>query len=154
MRILVTLLLIFGSLQTINSQARLGNSLEEIQEEFFDYGIRKTLCNDSLNALSFKIQELTVIYYFDKYDVCISTLVSITNKNVAQQIRNYYNKNYIIVDNYTWKVTENLTVAYITSYYDKVFGYIFIWDYESSELWLQEHVLVENTNSLQVLIKE
>ena len=40
MRILVTLLLIFSSLQTINSQARLGNSLEEIQKEFFDYGIR------------------------------------------------------------------------------------------------------------------
>lgn len=154
MRILVTLLLIFGSLQTINSQARLGNSLEEIQKEFSNYGIRKTLCNDSLNALSFKIQELTVIYYFDKYDVCISTLVSITNKNVAQQIRNYYNKNYIIVDNYTWKVTENLTVAYITSYYDKVLGYIFVWNYESSELWLQEHVLAKNTNSLQVLIKE
>lgn len=154
MRILVTLLLIFSSLQTINSQARLGNSLEEIQKEFFNYGIKKTLCNDSLNALSFKIQELTVIYYFDKYDICTNTLVSTTNKNVAQQIRNHYNKNYIIVDNYTWKVTENLTVAYITSYYDKVLGYIFVWNYESSELWLQEHVLVENTNSLQVLIKE
>ena len=154
MRILVTLLLIFSSLQTINSQARLGDSLEEIQKEFFNYGIKKTLCNDSLNALSFKIQELTVIYYFDKYDICTNTLVSTTNKNVAQQIRNHYNKNYIIVDNYTWKVTENLTVAYITSYYDKVLGYIFVWNYESSELWLQEHVLVENTNSLQVLIKE
>lgn len=154
MRILVTLLLIFSSLQTINSQARLGNSLEEIQKEFFNYGIKKTLCNDSLNALSFKIQELTVIYYFDKYDICTNTLVSTTNKNVAQQIRNHYNKNYIIVDNYTWKVTENLTVAYITSYYDKVLGYIFVWNYESSELWLQEHVLAENTNSLQVLIKK
>ena len=154
MRKVITMLLIFISLQNITAQARLGDSFDEIKEEFSQYGIKETICDDGLNALSFKIQELTVIYYFDKYDICTNTLVSTTNKNVAQQIRNHYNKNYIIVDNYTWKVTENLTVAYITSYYDKVLGYIFVWNYESSELWLQEHVLAENTNSLQVLIKE
>lgn len=140
MRKVITMLLIFISLQNITAQARLGDSFDEIKEEFSQYGIKETICDDGLNALSFKIVDVIVIYYFDKYNICTNTLIATSNKETATKIINHYNSSYIVVDDCTWKVAENLSVAIINRHYDKKLGYIFVWNYLSSELWLQESI--------------
>lgn len=154
MKKFLILLLFSISLQNIQSQGRLGDSLNEIKEEFSKYNIRQSICNDGLNALSFELDSLIIIYYFDKYNICTNTLIATKSKIIAKKFMCHYDSNYIIINDYTWKVTENLSVAYISSYYDRVLGFIFVWDYDSSELWLQEIVLEEPINSLQALIKK
>ena len=116
-----------------SAQSRLGSSLTEIKEEFSKYNLKEVICNDGLNAVSFTISELHVVYYFDKYNICVNTLLTTKNIAVAKRITNYYNSHYIIINDNSWKVAENLSLAIINSYYDDKLGYIFVWDFLKNE---------------------
>ena len=129
MRKIIIILLAIITIQSINAQARLGESFDEIQKEFLQYGIKPTICDDGLNALSFKIMHSTIIYYFDEYNICTNTLIATLDKKTATDIINHYNKSYILIDDFKWKVVKNLTSVIITSHYDGELGYIFVWHY-------------------------
>lgn len=141
MKKLIIILLVLFNIQFLSSQARLGYSLNEIKEEYSQYNPKETVCEDGLNALSFQIKDLIVIYYFDKFNTCTNTLISTKNGRTALQIIKFYDENYLAIDDTSWKISENLTVAIINSYVDLKMGYVFVWNYYNNESWLLENTL-------------
>ena len=154
MKKFLILLILFFIIPSSYCQARLGDSFDTISKEYSKYNIKQSTCNDGLKALSFSLDSIVVIYYFDMYNTCTNTLIATKSKTLVKELIYHYDKSYIIVDDFTWKVTENLSVAFITRYYDEVLGYVFVWDYEDSELWSQEINQAKSINSLLAQTKE
>jgi hypothetical protein len=58
----------------------------------------------NLEAMSYAEEGMTTSYLFDKSNKCIFIVLTIHDHNLLQAFIELYNKNYIIVNDYNWKL--------------------------------------------------
>ena len=86
------------------SQARLGSTKSEIYTEFIDLAPRVSLAPDGTEYLVLNIEEYMVLHYFDKADMCITSVIY--PKTVAAQnaLVDSYNSKYDCIEPGLWRM--------------------------------------------------
>lgn len=112
-----------------HSQARLGSTIGEIYSEFKDDGI--TIGNtDEGDKYAFMVlgNYLVTYFFFDKSPTCNATFIEPKTQGSLNSLVEIYNKQYVIVDNNTWKMySQNGNVANITLFIPANGKATFLW---------------------------
>jgi hypothetical protein len=110
------------------SQARLGSTKSEIYAEFIDLGPRTSLAPDGTEYLVLHTKDYMFLHYFDKADVCITSVIYPENLDAENALVERYNSNYVCIEPGKWRmytsnerydVVKRVTVNQLT---------YFIWD--------------------------
>lgn len=91
------------------SQARIGSSVTEIKNEFWERKYNLTPEYDEYGDYFITIETslATVFYYFDSDNICNTTLIVPNDEGILNYYVELYNKQYVILSPTKWKMYNN-----------------------------------------------
>lgn len=114
---------------TTYAQCRLGSTKSEIIKEFADLTAQEDVADDGTPFITYELYDFHICYYFLN-DVCMRTVISPHNYNVASNFIKKYNNSYIRMSETLWMWdTGNNIISISLDYADGL--YFFIFDYKS-----------------------
>ena len=127
-RTLLTILFAIISV-VVFGQVRLGYSASEIKSEFWEssYNQKSGYDDDGDYYISIKIENATVVYYFNSDKVCYLTFIIPDNQGALNFYVELYNKRYVVVSETKWKMYSENGIANIELLYPESGGYFFRW---------------------------
>jgi len=120
---------------TINctySQARIGNSIKDIKDEFKDpvYKLTSGINNYGIDYISVETERASIVYYFNDENICYITIIVPDNQGAINYYVELYNNQYVIVSSTEWKMYSKKGIAKIKLKFGDDDICFFLWEFE------------------------
>lgn len=128
MKYILTVFILVLISSSLHAQARIGASISEIRQEFWEtkYNLKGDYDDDGDYYIQIDIERATVFYYFNEEKICYMTVISPDNQGALNYFVELYNNNYVIVSETKWKMYSKDGIANIELIFDGDFPF-FIW---------------------------
>lgn len=129
MKTILTTLAVILTLLTVNAQSRLGSSVSEVKEEFWEskYKLIGKFNDENIYYISIETERASVFYWFDDEYICRMCAILPRSQGDLNFYVENYNSKYVVVSTTQWKMYSEFGIADVTLVYPEEGGYYFIW---------------------------